>query len=130
MKKRILFIEDDEFLNRTYSKVFSLSGYEAVTATDGEMALEMLEKAETLPDVVALDVNIPKMNGREFLKNIKQNDKLKNIPIVILTNSFYREDEGEFLDLGAVAFLRKIETDNKSLVKQIDDIILKFKNVV
>jgi CheY-like chemotaxis protein len=128
--KKILFIEDDEFLNRTYSKMFSMSGYETATATDGIMALEMLEKMDRLPDVIALDVNIPKMNGRELLKNIKQNNKLKKIPIAILTNSFYKEDEQEFLDLGAYSFIRKIETDNKSLVKQFDYIIEKTGDMI
>jgi CheY-like chemotaxis protein len=128
--KKILFVEDDEFLNRTYAKMFSLNGYKTETATDGIAALEMLEKTDSLPDVIALDVNIPKMNGRDLLKNIKQNNKLKDIPVVILTNSFYKEDQDEFFNLGASLFIRKIETDNKNLVKQIDKIIGKSDNVV
>ena len=120
---KILIVEDDDFVSRTYSRIFSVNGYKVETADNGLKALEMLNKTDSLPAVVILDINIPQMSGREILKNIKQDAKLKDIPTAVLTNSFYKENEKEFLDLGADLFLVKVETNNKDLVKKINDLV-------
>ena len=121
--RKMLIIEDDDFISKTYTRFFTLSGFDVTRFHNGLLALEFLDTNEILPDIILLDVNLPVMNGREFLKNIKQNDKTKNIPTVVLTNSFFQEDEQEFLDLGADLFLVKIQNNNKDLIEKINDLV-------
>lgn len=126
--KKILIVEDDEFIGRTYVRLFNMSGYTVERVHDGVMALEMLNKTDLLPTVIILDINLPNMNGRELLKHIKQDAKLKGILVVILTNSFFKEESQEFLNLGADLFLVKIQVSNKELIRQINDLVERSNN--
>ncbi len=86
---KVLLIEDDMIevmkFNRTVSKLqLNLS---IIEAKNGEEALEVLEHKDRLPDVILLDLNMPKINGIEFLSILKNNDTLRYIPTVVLTTS-------------------------------------------
>ena len=86
MKKlKILLIEDDEIERMKFSKVASkLGNHTIIEAENGEKALETLEQIE-LPNLIVLDLNMPKVNGVEFLKILKANENLLYIPIIIMS---------------------------------------------
>ncbi|WP_289024155.1 response regulator [uncultured Salegentibacter sp.] len=123
-KLNILFIEDDEIevmkLNRTLSSLELKHIFHE--AQDGEMALDILKSNQSLPDIIFLDLNMPKMNGIEFLRNLKANDVLKYIPTVILTTSNNRKDVLECYRIGVSGYIIK--------PLKYDDYVTKIKAVL
>lgn len=111
MKKKltILFIEDDMIevmkLNRTISSL--QLPHQIIEAKNGEEALVRLEKKDQLPDIIFLDLNMPKMNGIEFLKILKADEVLKYIPTIILTTSSNRRDLLECYKIGIAGYIIK-----------------------
>lgn len=107
-KLRILLIEDDQIevmkFNRTISKL-SL-GHKIIEANNGEEALEVLKKGVT-PDIILLDLNMPKMNGIEFLRTLKADEKLKYIPSIILTTSSNQKDLLACYEIGIAGYILK-----------------------
>jgi CheY-like chemotaxis protein len=105
----ILLIEDDMIevmkLNRTISSL-NLN-HNIIEANNGEDALEILEKKDQLPDVILLDLNMPKINGIEFLKILKQDNLLKYIPTIILTTSSNQRDLLECYEIGIAGYVLK-----------------------
>ena len=109
-KKIILLVEDDQLdvisVERSLNKIDQ--NYELFTAYNGIEALDILkENADVLPDVILLDLNMPKMNGIEFLKIIKADDRYKNIEIFIMTTSGEEADRRLAEDLGISGYLIK-----------------------
>lgn len=78
-----------------------------LTAKNGVTALKMLEDENLSPDYIFLDLNMPVMNGKEFLSEIKTRHRLRNIPVIILSTSSDYRDKTETLALGASAFITK-----------------------
>ena len=91
-------------------------------ATHGQEALEILAK-EKLPDLIFLDINMPRMNGWECLKRIKQNTAYANIPILVYSTSSHPKDINTALDLGALCFFSK--PNNFDDLKNILEVIVK-----
>jgi two-component system response regulator MprA len=83
-EKKLLIIEDDPDLGDVLCRVLSLSGYRASRATDGLIALDMLRN-EDLPDVILLDMMLPRMNGWEFRRAQLEDERLKDIPVIVLS---------------------------------------------
>ncbi|WP_179021743.1 response regulator [Winogradskyella forsetii] len=105
----ILLIEDDMIevmkLNRAKS---SLQLNHNITETNnGEDALKLLEQKDKLPDIILLDLNMPKINGIEFLKILKADDRLKYIPTIILTTSNNQRDLLECYKVGIAGYILK-----------------------
>jgi CheY-like chemotaxis protein len=105
----ILFIEDDSIetmkLQRTISKL--QLKHEITEAKNGEEALDILRSKNSLPDIVLLDLNMPRMSGTEFLKILKEDDVLKYLPTVVLTTSENRADLLECYRLGIAGYVIK-----------------------
>lgn len=104
---KILLIEDDEMLASMYEERLSEEGYQVNIAGDGE---EALEKATGKPDLILLDIMLPKLNGFEVLKRLKENQTTRHIPVIILTNLGSKnanEDRNLALALGATDYLVK-----------------------
>ncbi|MEK7152034.1 MAG: response regulator [Patescibacteria group bacterium] len=120
---KIFIVDDDIFITRMYERAFRFANHETEIAYDGTEALLRLETMNPLPDIVALDAIMPKMNGLEVLQEIRSTERLKNIPVVILTNSIKKEDAEEFLKLGASFFLIKMDQDSREIVRKIEEII-------
>ena len=120
----ILFLaEDDPLMSRMYERAFKASGYDIEMAHDGEEAINKLEKMGKSPTVILLDIMMPKKNGFDVLRQIKLNEKLKHIPVVMLTNLAGQEDAEKALSLGAVLYLVKSQYDPKEIVNKIKEII-------
>lgn len=105
----ILLIEDDMIevmkLNRTISSL--KLEHKIVEANNGEEALKILEKKDELPDIILLDLNMPKINGIEFLSILKADDILKYIPTIILTTSNNQKDLLECYKIGIAGYVLK-----------------------
>ncbi|MDO6595992.1 response regulator [Oceanihabitans sp. 2_MG-2023] len=108
-KLKILLIEDDMIeimkLNRTISTL--KLDHKIIEANNGEEALEILEQKDNLPDVILLDLNMPKINGIEFLSILKKDDVLKYIPTIILTTSNNQKDLLECYKIGVAGYVLK-----------------------
>ncbi len=112
MKKRILLVEDDELDVISVERSLKKLGveYELFTAYNGIEALEMLRKPSgltLLPDAILLDLNMPKMNGIEFLKALRKDENLKNINVFVMTTSGDEADRKATEQLGVSGYLIK-----------------------
>ena len=106
---KILLIEDDTIeLMKLNRAMLSLNMNHKVTeANNGEDALELLLKEKYYPDIILLDLNMPKINGIEFLSILKTNESLKFIPIIILTTSSNKKDLLECYNIGIAGYIQK-----------------------
>ncbi len=108
--KPILLIEDDNVDVMTVERVFRdlKIANQLVSTSNGEQALEYLRtNGNKKPCVILLDLNMPKMNGTEFLKIVKTDEALKKIPVVVLTTSSQQQDVVESFKLGAAGYMVK-----------------------
>ncbi|MEQ1561508.1 MAG: response regulator [Nitrospira sp.] len=110
-------------MSRMYERAFRASDYTMEIASDGEEALSKLEKMDVLPTVILLDVMMPKKNGFDVLKELKENDKFKNIPVIMLTNLAGEDDAEKGLSLGAIVYLIKSQYDPKQIVDKVREIV-------
>ncbi len=108
--KPILLIEDDNVDVMTVERAFRdlKIANQLVSTSNGEQALEYLRtNGNKKPCVILLDLNMPKMNGTEFLKIVKTDETLKKIPVVVLTTSSQQQDVVESFKLGAAGYMVK-----------------------
>ena len=116
--RRVLLAEDDRFLRRAAEARLRRHGLEVLTAADGEEALRV---ARTEPlDLVLLDVVMPKLEGFEVLKALKQDDATARIPVIVLSNLGQERDVAQAKALGALAFLVKAHLSLQDLVDRVD----------
>ena len=117
MSKKILFIEDESALQKTFGEILKQGGYEMISALDGETGLR-LAKSEK-PDLILLDLILPKMHGFEVLKKLKEDKETKDIPVIVLTNLEKIEDVDKALELGATTYLVKAKYSLEEIVEKI-----------
>ena len=123
MKHKILLVEDDPFLLSMYNTKFELENFKVVTAEDGEKGLKLAIKE--LPDVILLDIMLPRMDGFEVLKALKADKKTSGIPVILLTNLSQKEKVKEGLSLGANDYLIKAHFMPSEVVEKIKKLINK-----
>lgn len=121
LMKKILFIEDESALQRAVSKIFIDEGYQVLSALDGEVGLQLAKK-ET-PDLILLDLIIPKKDGFAVLEELKKDPETLHIPVVILSNLEGGSDVQRALELGATAYLVKINYRLEEVVEKIKNIL-------
>jgi len=105
---RVLLVEDSKFLRLANERALTRAGYDVVTASDGEEALKVA--GEKRPDVVLLDLMIPKITGPEVLKTLKANPETAPIPVIILS-SLSQLNEEKLIKEGAAAYFEKERLD-------------------
>ena len=115
--KKILFIEDESALQKTFGDILKQGGYEIISALDGEIGFN-LAKAKK-PDLILLDLVLPRMHGFEVLKKLKEEPETKEIPIIVLTNLEKMEDVEQAVKLGAVAYLVKARYTIEEVIEKI-----------
>jgi CheY-like chemotaxis protein len=101
---KILLVDDSKFLRLATERALVRAGYETSSAADGEEALRVAER--NLPDLILLDMMLPKMSGQDVLKALKKNPATASIPVVVLTGLSQR-NASRLQDDGAFAFLEK-----------------------
>lgn len=116
-KKRVLIVEDEEMLSTMYKVKFENEGFEVFTASDGAAGLELAQKE--LPDLILLDIIMPKIEGFAVLKKLKENQKTKPIPVVMLTNLGQDEDVTRGKELDAAGYLIKANNTPSEVVNKV-----------
>jgi DNA-binding response OmpR family regulator len=119
--KTILLVEDDEFLAELYATKLKMDGYQVFLAVDGEKGLKQIK--EKRPDLVLLDIILPKMDGFEVLKNLKSDKVLSTIPVILLTNLSQKDEVKKGLALGANDYLIKAHFMPSEVVKKIEQLL-------
>lgn len=102
---KILVIEDNELIRDNIEELLELSNYRVVTASNGQKGLVQIQTE--LPDLILCDIDMPKMNGYQFLEHVKSNPKTAIIPFVFITSSAQKEDIEKGLISGADSYLTK-----------------------
>lgn len=120
-KKVMLIVEDDEVLLRALYLLFHKGEYTIASATDGDTALKMTQRLK--PDVVLLDLLLPKMNGFDYLKFLKAEPDLKDTPVIVLSNLGDKESIEKVKALGALDYFIKSDTDLTTLNDKVKKII-------
>lgn len=121
MSLSVLIVEDTELLRRMYSDRIAQEGYRVLTAADGLEALSVL-RGDT-PDLILLDLIMPKMSGLEVLDLIKRDPRLCRIPVLILTNLGQEEDMQRAVEMGAIDYLIKNEVRPNDVAEKITAVL-------
>lgn len=120
-KKKILIVEDDKSLREMYQLRLSINGYDVIEAKDGEEGLDMAIKER--PDLIMLDIMMPKMSGMDVLDIIKSTPETKNIPVILLTALNEDSVRSKGLVYGAEDYLVKSQTMPGKVVEKIEEVL-------
>ena len=104
-QKKIILIEPDDFLSEIYSAKFRQEGFKVKRAADGEQGLKLIEREK--PDIILLDILLPKKDGFEVIKELKSKSGYNKIPIIVVTNLGQKYDVSKALSLGAADYIIK-----------------------
>jgi CheY-like chemotaxis protein len=113
LKSTVLLVEDSKFLRIATERALSKAGFGVSSAVDGEQALQLAN--EQPPDIIVLDMMLPKLSGPDVLKALKSNPATKDIPVIVLSSLSQRNEE-KLLGEGAAAYFEKstLELDKSS----------------
>jgi DNA-binding response OmpR family regulator len=118
---RVLLAEDDRFLRKAAETALKRQGFTVLPAVDGEEALRMA-RAET-PDIVLLDLIMPKLQGFEVLRALKADPATASIPVIILSNLGQESDVKQAMEAGAVGYFVKANLSLQDLVKRVGEVV-------
>ena len=119
--RKIMWVEDDKFLSDIIARKLSMQGCGLVHATEGEEALKLLEKES--PDLILLDILLSGIDGFEILRRIKENEKTKKVPVILLSNLGQKEDVEKGKSRGAARFLIKATVTLDEIVEEIKTVL-------
>lgn len=111
-----MIIEDNPDIQEIYKHSFEKAGYEVILENDGLDGINSV--AEKLPDVILLDLMMPKMDGFQFLKEMKKN--LMNIPVIVCSNISDNDVTQKVMDAGALGLILKVDYSGKQLVDKVE----------
>jgi len=117
MAKKILIVEDEEILIDLLQRKLTNEGYEILVARDGEEGLKIMQ--EINPDLVLLDIVMPKMGGFEVMEEMAKDSELKKIPIIVISNSGQPVEIDRAQELGAKDWLIKAEFDPQEVLDKV-----------
>ncbi len=120
-KAKILVVEDEEILLTALQEELNQGGYETMGASDGEDGLKKVK--EFKPDLILLDLVMPKMDGMSVLKQLKADNETRDVPVVILTNLSDYERISEALTLGAKDYLVKANYSLADLMDKVKTVL-------
>ncbi len=119
--RTILFVEDEAILQKTFGDMLGSVGYKVISAMDGEAAVRLAKTQK--PDLVLLDLILPKMSGFEVLKALKEDPNTRLIPVIILSNMEGMVEIEKALSLGATTYLVKTQYTLKEVTEKISKAI-------
>jgi len=117
MAKKILIIEDEELLHNLLKKKLIAEGYDVSVSEDGQKGMDSMRG--NIPDLVLLDIVMPNKNGFEVMEEMKKDKSLKNVPVIIISNSGQPVEIDRAKDLGAKDWLVKTEFEPLEVVKKV-----------
>jgi two-component system sensor histidine kinase ChiS len=121
----IFLVEDDPLIVRLYERMFKLHQYNLRVINNGEDAITALSTLTELPALILLDVMMPKLSGYDVLKYAKEQEGIRAIPIIMLTNLASKEDQLRALEMGAAMYIIKSQHSPKELMAIIQDFLAK-----
>ncbi len=119
--KKIIFIEDEPALQHALTVVLNDAGYEVISAMDGEIGLGLIKKEK--PDLVLLDLILPKMDGFQVLEMIRKDPETAKLPVIILSNLEENSDINRALELGATTYLLKTNYRLEEVVEKVAGVL-------
>jgi DNA-binding response OmpR family regulator len=125
---KVLIVEDDQFLSKMYQKKFEVEGFEVKVAYDGEQGLELMRSF--MPDIVCMDIMMPKLNGLEATQRAKADPALQHIPILVLTNLSSSDDAQTAVKKGAVDFMVKSDFTPAQIIDKVKTILAAYQPAV
>lgn len=120
-KIHVLLVEDDVFLCGIYQKKFEMDGFKVSSADNGEKGLADIKKKK--PDVILLDVLLPKLDGFVVLERLKADPAVKNIPVILLTNLGQKDDVEKGMQSGAADYLIKAHFKPSEVVEKVKKVL-------
>jgi CheY-like chemotaxis protein len=120
-ERKILVVEDDDFLLEMYSTKLELEGFKVLNAMNGVQGLKVAQRE--IPDLILLDLNLPEMSGFDVLEQLKRTDSTKNILVVVLTNYSQKDNIDRCLDLGADDYLIKAHFVPSEVISKIKKLL-------
>ncbi len=117
----VLLVEDDTFLANIYKTKFEMEKFKVTVATDGAQGLKEIRKKK--PDVVLLDILLPKMDGFAVLEEIKKDKDIKDVPVILLTNLGQKDDVEKGLEMGAADYLIKAHFKPSETVGKVKKVL-------
>lgn len=120
-KYKVLIVEDEKMLADMYGTKFSMDGFEVSKANDGETGLAMVKSV--VPDIVLLDVIMPKLDGFAVLTAIRKDAAIKDIPVILLTNLGQEEDVKKGKELGANDYFVKANHTPAEVVTKVKQVL-------
>lgn len=127
MNKTILVADDDKTFHRIITRVFEGTGWQVETADDGVKALESISSRP--PDVLLLDLNMPRLGGRELLARIRGNPRLAMIPVIILSGNGTPQEQASEFGLGADDFISK-PFNNQDLISRVESAVRRNRRML
>lgn len=121
MKTSVVIVEDEKMLADMYSTKFAMEGFEAQKANDGQAGFELVKQVK--PQVVLLDIIMPKLDGFAVLKMIKSDPELQAIPVILLTNLGQDEDIKKGKELGAADYFVKANHTPAEVVQKVKQVL-------
>ncbi len=118
--RKLLLIEDDRIISSIYQRKFTSDGFQVQLAPDGERGIELIQSFH--PDIVVLDIMLPKVNGLEVLRTVRANPELAALPVIVFSNAYQTRIIDEAWQLGASMVLMKANTNPKKLSETVEEL--------
>lgn len=119
--KKVLLVEDDPFIIDIYTNQLKREGYMVDVAVNGEMALNKIRN--NYPDLTILDIKLPKLNGYEVLKAVRQDSKTKNQKIIVISNINREDLPADIFSLGILKYFLKVESTSQDIANAVKEIL-------
>ncbi len=126
-KKKILIVEDDNFVAEVYLAKLSEMGYETALAQNGEEGMAELKKGKV--DLILLDILMPIMNGIEMLEEVKKHEEWKDIPVILLTNIGEKESIQKAREMGVKNYLIKSHFTPAEVIEKVESVFSENNNL-
>ncbi len=126
IQKNILIVEDDELITQMYMASLAKSSFHVELQKDGQAGWDAMQKY--VPDLIILDFMMPKLNGIEVLKKIRADERLKTVPVVVMSSLMADADKQRALDAGATAYWVKNEVNMVDFENRINSVLLSQTN--
>ena len=126
-KPRIMIVEDDRFVMDIYHTKLTMEGFDVIDAVNGQECLDKLRAEKELPDMVLLDIVMPVLGGLEALVELREEERFKKLPVILLTNLNQKAETDKGIELGATDFLIKSHLTPSEVFAKIKGFLEKEK---
>lgn len=122
---KILIVEDEDILAKVLAEKFEEENFKTMIVADGSAVLDAVKKFR--PDAILLDIILPKINGLDVLAKIKEDEDLRKIPVIMMSNLNEDDNIKKGLSLGAVDYMVKTQHPVNEVIERVNEYILKAK---